>query len=157
MKKKTTLARAVPNPAQDAPLGFSLPGQTARQPKAPRVPKIRDAGIRKLKLLFTVVDRSKANYYLDMLEGYEVNFQTVIYGSGTADGARAAALLGGVENDKALILSVLREDMVTPALRMLEEKFSRVKNGKGIAFTVPFGSVMGVHSYCFLSNSTQKK
>ena len=147
MKKKPT---APPEASLDT--GFSLPVSPSR---APRVPKIRDGGIRKLKLLFTVVDRSKANFYLDMLEQYEVNFQTVIYGSGTAETAHLGVL--GGESDKALLLSVIREDMATPALRMLEEKFSRVKNGKGIAFTVPFGSVMGVHSYCFLSNNAPKK
>ncbi len=142
-------------PQADATQGFSLPLKQARTPK-PRVPKIRDEGIRKLKLLFTVVDRSKANFYLDMLEQYEVNFQTVIYGSGTADSA-LLGMLGATESDKALLLSVIREDKVTSALQMLEEKFARVKNGKGIAFTVPFGSVMGVHNYCFLSNSAPKK
>lgn len=151
MKKKSTATpETTPETTPDA--GFSLPVAPAR---APRVPKIRDEGIRKLKLLFTVVDRSKANFYLDMLEQYEVNFQTVIYGSGTAETARLG-MIGG-ESDKALLLSVLREDMVAPALHMLEEKFSRVKNGKGIAFTVPFGSVMGVYSYCFLSNNAPKK
>lgn len=134
--------------------GFSLPLAPTRAAK-PRVPRIRDEGIRKLKLLFTVVDRSKANFYLDMLEQYEVNFQTVIYGSGTADSA-LLGMLGASESDKALLLSVIREDRVAAALQMLEEKFARVKNGKGIAFTVPFGSVMGVHNYCFLSNSTPK-
>ena len=133
---------------------FFLP-VSKRTPK-PRIPKVRDEGIRKLKLLFTVVDRSKANFYLDMLEEHEVNFQTVIYGSGTADSA-LLGMIGATESDKALILSVVREDKVAAALEMLEEKFARVKNGKGIAFTVPFGSVMGVQNYCFLSNSTQKK
>ena len=142
------------SPAQEELEGFSL-SIASHAVKTPGVPKIRDAGIRKLKLLFVVVDRSKANFYLDMLEEYEINFQTVIYGSGTADTALLGAFSG--ESDKALILSVVREDMVAPALRMLEEKFASVKNGKGIAFTVPFGSVMGVHSYCFLSNNAQKK
>ena len=147
MKKQAKTAAQTD--VQTLPEGFSLPvGKT----RAARVPKIRDEGIRKLKLLCVVVDRSKANFYLDMLEQYEVNFQTVIYGSGTADASR----FGVTESDKALLLSVVREDMVTSALRMLEEKFSRVKNGKGIAFTVPFGSVMGVQNYCFLSNSFVK-
>lgn len=135
--------------------GFSLEIAASHPAKEQKVPKIRDAGIRKLKLLFTVVDRSKANFYLDMLEQFEVNFQTVIYGSGTVDTAHLG-LLGG-ESDKALLLSVIREDMVSAALGMLEEKFARVKHGKGIAFTVPFGSVMGVYSYCFLSNNAPKK
>lgn len=141
----------------DAVEGFFLPGQSApAEPVPSAVPKIKDAGIRKLTLLFTVVDRSKANFYLDMLETYEVNFQTVIYGRGTAD-STMRGLLGISESDKALLLSVIREDKAASALAMLEEKFSRVKNGKGIAFTVPFDSVMGVHTYCFLSNSAPKK
>ncbi|MBE6655746.1 MAG: hypothetical protein E7609_02610 [Ruminococcaceae bacterium] len=147
--KKQAKASDAKDAQEIASEGFSLPVGT---PRAPRVPKLRDEGIRRLKLLFTVVDRSKANFYLDMLEQYEVNFQTVIYGSGTAEAAR----FGAVESDKALLLSVVREDMVAPALHMLEEKFARVKNGKGIAFTVPFGSVIGVQNYCFLSNSSTK-
>ena len=131
-------------------------GQKSAPQKKSGVPKIRDSGIRRLKLLCTVVDRSKANFYLDMLEQHEVNFQTVIYGSGTAD-SRVLGYIALTETDKALILSVIREDKVAAALAMLEEKFARVKNGKGVAFTIPFDSVMGVHAYCFLSNSTGKK
>lgn len=156
MKRKSRLAEGI-DKVSDAVEGFFLPGQSAETvPAANVVPKIKDAGIRKLTLLFTVVDRSKANFYLDMLETYEVNFQTVIYGRGTAD-STMRSLLGAVESDKALLLSVIREDNAAPALAMLEEKFTRVKNGKGIAFTVPFDSIMGVHAYCFLSNSAPKK
>jgi hypothetical protein len=90
-----------------------------------------------------------------LLEGFEVNFQTVIYGEGTA-GSRLE-YVGLSERDKAVILSVIREDMVKRACEMLEERFARVKNGRGIAFTVPFKSVMGVHSYCFLSNTKSEK
>ena len=45
---------------------------------------VNESAIKKLKVLFTVVDRPKAEFYLDVLEGYEVNMQTVIYGKGTA-------------------------------------------------------------------------
>ena len=157
MKRKSKISETI-DKIGDTLEGFFLPGQTAPAEEAQphSVPKIRDDGIRKLKLLFTVVDRSKANFYLDMLEQYEVNFQTAIYGRGTADSAMRG-LLGISESDKALLLSVIREDKVAPAIAMLEEKFARVKNGKGIAFTVPFDSVMGVYAYCFLSNSPPKK
>ena len=144
------------NQAAEPKRGFSLPGLPARKLPAGTVGKIKDEGIRRLTLLFTVVDRSKANFYLDMLEEYEVNFQTVIYGRGTAD-TKMLGLLGISESDKAVILSVIREDRVEGALAMLETRFARVKNGRGIAFTVPFESVMGVHTYCFFSNSSEKK
>ena len=82
----------------------------------------------------------------------ETNMQSVIYGSGTAD-SQMLSYLGLYENDKAVILSVVREDKVKTVLDTLSEKFEKVKNGKGIAFTVPMKSVIGVSIYQFLSNN----
>ena len=45
---------------------------------------VNDTAIKKLKLLFTVVDRPKAEFYLDVLSQYEVNCQMVTGGMGTA-------------------------------------------------------------------------
>ena len=62
-----------------------------------------------------------------------------------------------MDNDKAVLLSVVRKDKTRALLATLEEKFEKVKNGKGIAFTVPFNSIVGVWAYRFLSNSVDKK
>ena len=35
--------------------------------------------IKKIKILFTIVDRSKSLFYSDLLEQFEVNMQTIIY------------------------------------------------------------------------------
>ena len=35
---------------------------------------------------------------------------------------------------------------------MLNEKFQKVKNGKGIAYTIPLDSIIGVSMYQLLSN-----
>ncbi|MBO7170092.1 MAG: hypothetical protein J6W28_02830, partial [Clostridia bacterium] len=103
------------------------------------IPKFKDEGVQKLKLLFTIVERSKATFYADVLEEFEVNLQTILYGYGTASNEHLS-LLGNVDNDKAVILSVIRASRVRSAMATLEEKFAKVKNGKGIAFTVPFNS-----------------
>ena len=63
----------------------------------------------------------------------------------------------GLNNHKAVILSVVREDNVDAIMNTLEEKFATIKNGKGIAFAVPMSSVIGVQIYQFLSNNRQKK
>ena len=117
--------------------------------------KVKNPAIKSLKLLITVVDRSKAMFYLDLLEGFEINMQTVVYGHGTAD-SKMLGYLGLMESDKAVILSVVREDKVKAVLETLEEKFEKVKNGKGIAFTVSFKSVIGASVYSFLSNQQSK-
>ncbi len=108
--------------------------------------------IKKLKLLVTIVDRSKALFYTDLIEQFEVNMQTVVYGKGTA-GSEMLSYLGLAETEKAVILSFVKEDKVKEVLETLSEKFQKVKNGKGIAYTIPLKSIIGVSIYQFLSNS----
>ena len=117
----------------------------------PAPAKNQVSNVRKLKLLITVVDRSKTLFYVDLLEQLEVNFQRVLYGKGTAN-TQMLALLGLIESDKSVIISYIREDRVKDALDTLEEKFHKVKNGKGIAYTVSLDSIIGVSMYQLLSN-----
>lgn len=108
----------------------------------------------KLKLLFTIVNRSKTEFFIDLLEGYEVNLQTILLGEGTASD-ETMQLLGLTDKDKSVILSVIREDKAQNALDMLSEKFKTVRNGEGIAWTVPFDSTIGAAAYRFMSNSSK--
>lgn len=112
---------------------------------------VRDSAIKKLKLLFTIVDRPKGEFYLDVLSQFDVNCQMVVGGLGTANTELVELL--GLEPHKAVILSVLREDMVDAAMNCLEEKFATIRNGKGISFAVPLCSVIGVNLYQFLSDN----
>ena len=64
--------------------------------------------------------------------------------------------LGLTETEKTLIISVIREDMEKSVLNTLEKKFKTIKNGKGIAYTVPLTSTIGVAIYQFLSNNTTR-
>ena len=61
----------------------------------------------------------------------------------------------GLNIQKAVILSVVREDMVEQLMNGLEDKFATIKNGKGIAYAVPLSSVIGVNLYQFMSNNRQ--
>lgn len=111
--------------------------------------------IKKLKLLITVVDRGKGEFYLDVISQFEVNCQLVLGGLGTASSELINML--GLNKHKAVLLSVVREDMVDPILQCLEDKFATIKNGKGVAFAVPLSSVIGVNLYRFLSNNRLKR
>lgn len=115
---------------------------TANTPIAPR----------KLKLLVTVVARSKAEFYMDILQSFEVNFQTATAASGTAS-QEMLQMLGLADTGKTVIFSIIREDQAAEALATLEEKFHSIRNGKGIAFTVPMTGTVGVAIYRFLSNT----
>lgn len=106
----------------------------------------------RLKLLCVIVNREKAEFYTDLVSGFEVNLQTAILARGTAD-TEMLNLLGLDGNDKAAILGIIREDRTEAALDALRSKFETIKNGKGIAFTVPLTSTIGVAVYRFLSNN----
>ena len=119
--------------------------------KAKREPGDSMSAPDKMQLLFTVVNRSKTEFYIDLLGNFEVNMQMVLLGHGTA-AEKHLELLGLTDSDRAVIISVIRRDRAKDALSSLEEKFKTVKGGKGIAFTVPMKSTIGVAIYQFLSN-----
>lgn len=111
---------------------------------------VNDSAIKKLKLLFTVVDRPKGEFYLDVISQFDVNCQLAMGGLGTATSELVELL--GLEPHKAVILSVVREDKVDEILNTLEDKFATIRNGKGVSFAVPLSSVIGVNLYRFLSD-----
>lgn len=106
----------------------------------------------KLKLLFIVVNRNKAEFYTDLIQSFEANIQLSMVARGTAS-TEMLNYLGLTDSEKALIISVIREDMEKNILLTLEKKFNTIKNGKGIAYTVPLTSTIGVAIYQFLSNN----
>ena len=112
---------------------------------------VNESAIKKLKLLVTVVDRHKSEFYLDVISQFDVNCQMAMPGMGTATSDLLELL--GLEPHKAVILSILREDMVDQTMNTLEEKFRTIRGGKGISFAVPLSSVIGVNMYQFLSDN----
>ena len=111
---------------------------------------VNDSAIKKLKLLFTVVDRPKGEFYMDVISQFDVNCQLAMGGLGTATSELVELL--GLEPHKAVILSVVREDMMDTIMNTLEDKFATIRNGKGVSFAVPLSSVIGVNLYRFLSD-----
>ena len=107
---------------------------------------------RRLKLLVTIVNRNKAEFFMDLLQSQEINVQLALAGEGTAS-TDMLQLLGLAESEKSVILSIVREDRANDALNLLGEKFKTVRGGKGIAYTIPMKSVVGVAIYRFLTNN----
>ena len=101
----------------------------------------------KLMLLVTVVPRRKAEYYVDFIASFECNMQLEVTSFGTS------GVFGlGYDIEKQTIFSVIRQDRVAEVMAKLNEKFSTIRGGKGLAFTIPLTGMVGVSSYQFLSN-----
>jgi hypothetical protein len=112
---------------------------------------VNDSAIKKLKLLFTIVDRPKGEFYLDVISQFDVNCQLVVGGLGTARSDLVELL--GLEPHKAVVVSVIRDDLCETVMQCLEDKFATIRGGKGVAFAVPLSSVIGVNAYRFLSDN----
>ncbi len=124
--------------------------ETTRKRASVKVPE-RNVVSHKLMLLVTIVGRSKADFYMDLIQSFEVNMQLAVLGEGTAN-AEILQYLGLAGSEKTVIFSVIREELADAALNTIEEKFNTIKNGKGIALTVPLSSVIGATLFGFLSN-----
>lgn len=107
----------------------------------------------RLKLLITIVPRNKAEFYVDLIQSFEVNMQCVTVAQGTANENMLGLL--GLSSDKVVICSVIQESKVPEAMRTLESKFNSIKGGKGVAWTIPLTSVIGTLIYGFLSNNRE--
>ncbi len=130
----------------------SLPGRL-NPVKKPMMPDGHSAvSMNKLKVMMTVVSRAKADFFMDHIQSFGVNMQTVVYGKGTAPKEIATAM-GLLDSDRALIISIIGEDRLPAALESLEEKFNTIPGGKGIAYTIPMASIIGKSIFNFLSDN----
>ena len=130
---------------------------TKKDTKQHSAPKAKSAASNtvksnRLKLLITIVARKKAEYYTDLIQSFDVTMQMIVLAEGTAN-AKMLGLLGFLDSEKVVIFSVIQESKVEDAMSMLEHKFKTIKDGKGVACTVPLTSVIGTLIYGFLSNN----
>lgn len=146
MADKIPVAKAKRKPAKGA---VKRAVKTAVQ-KAKQSPNTVTSN--RLELLVTVVGRNKAEYYEDLILSFDVNMQTTALASGTAN-EKMLSLLGLSDSEKAVIFSIIQEDKIPKAVRILDEKFKTIKGGNGIAFTTPLTSVIGKLIFGFLSNN----
>lgn len=108
----------------------------------------------KLELLITIVEKNKAEFYADLIQAYDVNFQFITPAKGTAK-ADILDYLGLADSDKAVIFSMVRSDKLDDLVYMLGEKFRKIKGGKGVAVSIPLTSMIGTSVYAFLCNAVQ--
>ena len=116
-----------------------------------------------LKALFVIVNRDKAELFMQFLQDFEINGAMSFYAKGTSSapmdsrsekGGQLVGKMGNINvaTPKSVLIAAVREDMTESVLDYLKLKFDTVKGGKGIAFTVPISSLIGVWTYKFLSN-----
>ncbi len=121
------------------------------QQKTPQPNRAGSIAPGRLMLLVTIVPKGKGTFFSDFLQTFDANLQICIVGTGTAQ-ADLAEFLGLKDSKRSVIFSVVQEERVDAIFAALREHFHTINRGMGIAFTVPFSSVIGKLSYAFLSN-----
>ncbi len=109
----------------------------------------------KLEMLFVVVRNNKQAYYSSLIQSHQANLQVTMPCKGTTH--MILNYLGLVDKPKTLVMSIVRSDEAAELMTLLNEQFVRKGDYEGIAFTVPFSSMIGTLPYGFLSNVKQVK
>lgn len=115
--------------------------------------QLSNESLKKVKMLITIVDRSKVEFYLDVLATFDVNLQFVTFGRGSASTEVREML--GLNEYKGIIFSIVTEDKVNIIQNALQTRFKTIRGGKGISCVIPLSSVMGVRLYQFIINNRE--
>lgn len=106
-----------------------------------------DKKIEKLELMITVLQRGKAEKFMGFLKDFDVTVQTVVLGIGTAS-SEILSYLGLDETKKEVVLSFVKQDRIKDIYEFVSPYLQ--KKGKGISFTIPLNSMVGVTMYKYL-------
>ena len=110
---------------------------------------VSKSDIKKLSMFITIVNRGQGNFVLKLFESEGANAQFVQYGEGTAQ-KEIRDILGIEDNSKEIIISLISQDKIDSAKRELEAFFKVSKRNRGIGFSIPMTSLIGMKFYQFL-------
>ena len=143
MDKKETPVKKVNKKPEKKPV---------KAPASKTKEKEKNVSGNRLMMVVTIVNRRKAEYYADLMQDMGANLSFVAMGEGTAPPGMLE-MLGLTDSLKAVIFSVIKESNQKVVMRTLDDKFASIRDGNGIAFTIPFSSVIGASVFNFLSDN----
>ena len=112
--------------------------------------KTKENNLKKLKLLITIMPHNKRSLFMNIIEQYDCNYHLSFQGMGVATN-EIKDMLGLKDTHRDVLFSIIHEDKVKDCLLEIEDKVGLYKSG-GIAFSVPFESIIGINNYLFLAN-----
>ena len=114
--------------------------------------EVQTPDFKKLSMFITIVNRGQGNYVLKLFEAEGSNAQFVQRGEGTAQ-KEIRDILGIEDNSKEIIISLIRNDKIENAKKELEAFFRVNKRNRGIGFSIPMTSLIGMKVYQYLTDS----
>ena len=111
---------------------------------------------KKLLLFVTIVGKGQAQPVLRIFERGGSSAQFIQRGEGTAQ-KEIYNILGMEEIDKDIVFSFISEDKIPDVKIELDAFFLASKKNRGIGFSIPLSSIIGVRVYQFLANTVEDK
>ena len=110
------------------------------------------AEVKKLSMFITIVSKGQGNYVLKLFESEGANAQFIQHGEGTAR-KEIRDILGIEDNSKEIIISLVKDEKIPEIKNELEAFFKISKRNRGIGFSIPMTSLIGMKVYQFLTDS----
>ncbi|MDR1571717.1 MAG: hypothetical protein LBS32_04250 [Clostridiales Family XIII bacterium] len=107
-------------------------------------------GIKRIHLMFTIVDRGMGDEVERVLRESGVTYNMTAPGYG-ASGLALADILGLTDFERDIVISVVREDRAHDILDRLRFRFDLGRPDSGIAFTIPISGVSGPLALKYIS------
>lgn len=120
------------------------------------VPSMETVVQKKLLLFVTIVGKGLSRPVMKIFERAGSSAQFVQRGEGTAQ-KEIYNILGIEDVDKDIVFSFVSEDKIPDIKKELSAFFLVSKKNRGIGFSVPLSSIIGVRVYQFLANTVEDK
>lgn len=111
--------------------------------------QLDETKLKKISMFITIVNRGQGNYVLKIFEQEGANAQFVQLGEGTAQ-KEVRDILGLDDNEKEIIISLITNERIESVKSELEAFFRINKRNRGIGFSIPMTSLIGMKVYQFL-------
>lgn len=111
--------------------------------------QLDETKLKKISMFITIVNRGQGNYVLKIFEQEGANAQFVQLGEGTAQ-KEVRDILDLDDNEKEIIISLITNERIESVKSELEAFFRINKRNRGIGFSIPMTSLIGMKVYQFL-------
>ena len=119
-----------------------------------RTPFENRPDVKKLVLYTIIVPRGQGENIVKILKSNKSSLQFLLIGEGTATNS-IRDILNIEDTKKDIVYSLVREDAVEDIKREIDVFFIASKRNKGIAYTIPLTSIIGVKMYKFITQTVR--
>ena len=110
------------------------------------------ADLAKLMMHVTIVSRGQGQTIVKFMQSVGSSAQFIFTGNGTAN-KQILDILNIADNKKDVVISLIKADLSPTIKQELDAFFAANKRNKGIGFSIPMTSIIGVNFYRFLTDS----